>query len=243
MIQNAILRVVGLPVRIMNRVRKKGILDTWNRARFLAHAAWWERRLGIETRGYIPWNTLGDNPESVDYEPVGYVTLQKVFKNLTIRESDVFVDYGCGKGRPLFFATQFPFRRLIGIEMSRPMVEAAKGNCETLRTRQRRQHIEILQADAKTWKVPADVTFVFLFNPFVGQILQGAIDQLFRSWSHNPRQMTIVYVQPVRDPSQFDDCDWLVATDRVESEGLKYSIYRSRPSERAAIPTEDQPEC
>jgi SAM-dependent methyltransferase len=239
MLQNSLLHFVGLPVRIVNHFRQKGVLDTWNRIRFLTRAAWWERRLGIETRGYIPWNCLGDNPESVDYEPVGYVTLKKIFKNLTIRQSDVFVDYGCGKGRPLFFATQYPFRRLIGIDMSQPLVEAAEVNRETLRAKQRRQHVEILQADAKTWKVPADVTFVFLFNPFVGQILQGAIDQLFRSWSQQPRQMTIVYVQPVRDPSHFDNCDWLVATDQVESEGLKYSIYRSRPSERATIPTED----
>ena len=239
MTQNSILHLATAPFRVASRLRKKGVFNTWKRIRFLAHAAWWEHRLGIDTRGYIPWNFLGDNPESVDYEPVGYVTLGRIFRDLTIRESDVLVDYGCGKGRPLFFATRFPFRRLIGVEKAESLVECAEANRNRLRAKQRRQDVEIIQADAKTWKVPADATIVFLFNPFVGQILQGAIDQLFHSWSHHPRQITIVYVQPVRDPSQFDDCDWLERTDRVESEGLKYSIYCSQPSERAASLSED----
>lgn len=234
MSQNTVVRCVLLPLRIVKRMGTKGIGDTLARIGFLCHAAYWEWRLRVKTAGFISWHQLGHTAESVDYEPVGYRTLQRILAAQTIHSGDVLLDYGCGKGRPIFFAARFPFRRLIGVEQSAELIAAAQSNQESFRLRHRRTQIEFIQADAKTWKVPRDVTFVFLFNPFVGQILRGAIDQLYRSWARNPRPITIIYVQPIRDTSQFDECDWLTSEESVESEGLKYTVYRSSSSERAS---------
>jgi SAM-dependent methyltransferase len=238
---NPIVKMLRLPGQVVGRVRAKGLSNTWSRIRFLAHTAWWERKLGINTRGFIPWHFLGPDPDSVDYEPVGYVTLTRAFAELKVSSNDVLLDYGCGMGRPVCFATRFPFRRIIGVELSDSLVDDARRNAAKAMARRssragigeaehspsRPQRVEVLQADAKTWKVPDDVTVAFFFNPFMGHILQGAIDQLLRSLSRNPRDMTIIYVQPLRDESIFDTCDWLRCDYRVESEGLRLAIYRS----------------
>src|SRR6516225_8353137 len=43
-------------------------------------------------------------------------------------EAFTFVDIGCGKGRALMVASAFPFRRLVGVEISPELCEIARAN-------------------------------------------------------------------------------------------------------------------
>ena len=46
-----------------------------------------------------------------------------------------FLDLGCGKGRPLFVATEFPFHSIVGVELSPHLAEIARRNAATMAQR------------------------------------------------------------------------------------------------------------
>jgi methylase of polypeptide subunit release factors len=45
-----------------------------------------------------------------------------------VKATDVFVDFGCGKGRVLYLACRHPFKEVIGVDLSPAVVEAARRN-------------------------------------------------------------------------------------------------------------------
>ena len=50
-----------------------------------------------------------------------------------VTDKDAIIDIGCGKGRMLYFFSQFPFKYVDGLEYSRELVAAAEGNIAIMR--------------------------------------------------------------------------------------------------------------
>jgi cyclopropane fatty-acyl-phospholipid synthase-like methyltransferase len=65
-------------------------------------------------------------PEDLGYWQEGYQmcastdyrSFRRVMRHIGVREQDVFLDYGSGLGRVLLMAAQYPFRRVLGVELS-----------------------------------------------------------------------------------------------------------------------------
>lgn len=56
---------------------------------------------------------------SVRYEPTRVWLFDQIFNNLSIAYDDyIFIDFGSGRGRVLLFASNFPLKKIIGIETS-----------------------------------------------------------------------------------------------------------------------------
>ena len=53
------------------------------------------------------------------------------------RRHDVFLDLGAGKGRMLLAASRYPFRRVIGVELSDRLAAIARSNVAAFRLRAR----------------------------------------------------------------------------------------------------------
>jgi hypothetical protein len=84
----------------------------------------WDLIHGVDTCGEIP--LLGLNFDSqhktpgLEYQSHHPAIIRAGLRSLEIRHQDyTFVDFGCGKGRVLLVASEFPFRRIVG-ENSRP---------------------------------------------------------------------------------------------------------------------------
>ena len=218
----------SLPWRAISRLRTSGPLATLRRVGFLCYEAYREWRLGIDTAGFIPWNCLGADAACVDYDPIGYLTLDRALRCLQIdSQQGVFLDYGCGKGRVVTRAAQLPFRRVIGVEMSEPLYEAAQENIAHAKQRLRCSEVQIININAKQYTVPDDVSVVFLFNPFTGHILDAVIDNLRQSFDRSPRQMTVLYVLPVQSKDHVGQEPWLIKQHEQFSQGLRLVVYRS----------------
>jgi tRNA1(Val) A37 N6-methylase TrmN6 len=57
-----------------------------------------------------------------------------------------FVDLGCGKGLPLVVATEYPFQRVLGVELAPELCVVARHNAERLKTlHPERTPIEIVE--------------------------------------------------------------------------------------------------
>ncbi len=75
--------------------------------------------------------------DGVFYKPSGWLTLRRILRARDVSSDDVFVDFGSGMGRILLLAVQYPFRRVVGVELSEELNEIAKANVAANRRRQR----------------------------------------------------------------------------------------------------------
>jgi SAM-dependent methyltransferase len=152
-----------------------------------------ERWLGIDTRGFIPPEALGYGPDLHEYAPIRYGALYPVLRTISARPPDgSFLDYGAGKGRAVAVAATFPFRRVIGVELTSTLLEAARRNVGRMR-RRRAEAVELVQTDARHYVVPADVTVIHFFNPFQGPVLEAVADRIRESYERSPREVQVVY--------------------------------------------------
>lgn len=218
--------------KVVTRLREDGL---WNTSRWGARticARFYEWKMGINTRGFIPWDQLTDDPACVDYEPTAYHCIDAVFRHLDIRAGrDVFLDYGCGKGRAILRAAMFPFGAVIGVERSPDLSAVAEDNLRRTKAKLECRDVQIKTLDATDYDVPPEVTVIFFFNPFTGHVLSAVQNRIRDSLLKTPRQLTLVYMYPHKKQSDaFAGCSWLTKQQELSDdvwEGVRVVIYRS----------------
>src|ERR1700752_1632972 len=107
--------------------------------RFIDHP--FDKRHGLDTSGYVSKRDLvTGHPHDVYL--TGYSAVApSVFRQMCRRWIDTlaargrvqafsFVDVGAGKGRALLLASELPFRKVIGVELSKPLAQIAAQNIE-----------------------------------------------------------------------------------------------------------------
>lgn len=110
-----------------------------------------------------------------------------------------FIDLGCGKGRAMLFASEFPFRDIIGIEFSPDLYAIAQQNIRRFRSAsQKCIRIETILSDASSYNFPPAPTVLFMFNPFGAEVMARVVKNLQLSLENHPRPMLIIYYYPVQ---------------------------------------------
>jgi hypothetical protein len=157
-----------------------------------------ERRAGIRTDGYIYPEELGFQGEHLGrYQPTGWFQLRRILRRTEVGPDDVFIDIGSGMGRVVYQAAAwYPFRRVIGLELSERLNRIARDNLQRTRPRLRCQDVQIVSADVLEYELPDDVTVVFLNNPFTGPVFEAAVAKLVASLRRRPRHLRLIYVNP-----------------------------------------------
>jgi SAM-dependent methyltransferase len=152
-----------------------------------------DRALGMETAGFESVDALGLEPDlAFDYRVSGWRSLQAILKRGDVTDVDVFVDFGCGKGRVLYLAGRYPFRRIIGVDLSPAMIERARRNLRN----SPRFVVEV--ANAAEWPIPDDLTFAFFYNPFPNAVFSRVIENVLESLRQHPRRFHLIYRRPHR---------------------------------------------
>jgi len=171
---------------------------TWHSARRLTERLVIDRRLGISTAGRITLDRLGLlHPERVSYEPSPWRTLRLVIDPDEVSADDAFIDVGAGKGRVVIEAAMhYEFGRVIGLELSPELAEAARANLNAA-IGIRCPDVEIIVGDVTEFSMPDDVTVVFLYNPFRGTIFQRFMVGILASLDRRPRVLRLVYRTPL----------------------------------------------
>ena len=143
-------------------------------------ASWMEDRLfekwhGLDCSGFIDSHALETTDASAlahsrAYQSVTCVAIRELLDEAkkTGIEFDHFIDLGSGKGKACFYAAaNHGFRRLIGVEFSAPLVQAADRNVRKFGG----DHICFVNANAARFSLPPGDHLVYLFNPFGEAIL------------------------------------------------------------------------
>ncbi len=147
---------------------------------------------------YVPLENLGlADEDRVDHLPSFWNTLPRILPQNEVGPKDVLLDLGSGMGRIVVYAgMKYPFRRIIGVEVSPELHNIAQHNLARNRTRLRCPQIELINSDVLNYRIPDDVTVVYLYNPFRGPVFQHVVDELERSIDRNSRKIRIIYLNP-----------------------------------------------
>jgi SAM-dependent methyltransferase len=113
-------------------------------------------------------------------------------------ERFTFVDLGSGKGRALLLASRFPFRKIVGVEISAELSAAAAENVRVFAAPwQMCREIETICGDAATFDYPCGPMVLYLYNPFLPPVLKRCLRNLARKLEVEPREVYVVYVHPL----------------------------------------------
>ena len=173
--------------------------------------------------------------DRVRYEPSGWLDLRGALRRGDVGSDDVFIDFGSGKGRVVLEAARYPFRRVIGVELSEELTSHAKANLEAYRGKLRCRDVEFVTADVVGFEIPDDVTVAYMYNPFRGEVFQTVIEKLIASVERNPRTLHLVYRTPLEQQrlersGRFE----LVRVVRALRPSRRWAWYRSTRVYRVA---------
>lgn len=109
----------------------------------------------------------------------------------------VFVDFGAGKGRVLLMASEYPFKRILGVEYSEPLVAIGQKNIRAYHSQtQRCRDVSYLCADVSEVILPAEPIVLYCYNAFQGKVMDRVIRNVKHSLRRHPRDLWIVYFTP-----------------------------------------------
>jgi SAM-dependent methyltransferase len=156
---------------------------------------------GTDTGGYISGAALEadslSNLYSTAYLGTAPSALTQAIHSLPIQPRHFsFVDLGCGKGRALMVAAQFPFRNLIGVEFVPGLCDIARDNIA--RKAEWAARISILNQDATAVTYPETPLVLYLFDPFLAPVLRRVLTNLERQLRRSPRETWILYANKPR---------------------------------------------
>jgi len=124
-------------------------------------------------------------------------SLMQVAPKINLSEF-TFIDIGSGKGRALLMASQYPFRRILGIELLPELHRVAKDNLSKYKSdSQQCFAIDCVLGDASEFDLPIEPTVLYLFNPLPESGLVRMIMNLEQSLRENPRAVFVLYHNPL----------------------------------------------
>jgi SAM-dependent methyltransferase len=192
----------------------------------------WEHWLGISTRG-----VHGSRPddwvrtEHIYYSTVPYRQIFRIFDYLSLNQSDVVVDIGCGKGRVLCCAALYSIARVIGVDDTEQLCAAADNNLQTMR--HRRTKASVIHCKAENFDY-SEGTVYYMYHPFGHSTMRAVLERI-RTTGKSEQPLRIVYVNPVHE-AVLEDTVWLECyarwrrSDSVRYAGLVHpvSFWRTR---------------
>src|ERR1700692_4105847 len=161
-----------------------------------------DRIHGTQTSGYVSADQLpaeeAARAHAVFYAGSQPSVLREGLKALPSLETCAFVDLGCGKGRPLLVASEFPFRNILGVELSPDLAKVAERNAAIFAERfPERTPIRSAVGDASNFPMPSGDLVLFLYNPFGAELIAKVVQGVEAALRTEPRSIYIVYYNPI----------------------------------------------
>jgi SAM-dependent methyltransferase len=124
--------------------------------------------------------------------------VRTVLSKIPSPEKLAFIDLGCGKGRPLFLASEFPFRSILGVELSPSLARIGQTNAAIMKQRYpERTPVEVIAGDAANYRLPPGDIALFLYNPFGEELMKKVVAEVEAALASEPRTIYVIYQNPV----------------------------------------------
>jgi hypothetical protein len=210
------------------------------------HARRWDRRHGVDTAGSIQLHSLTvtgphrqfgnecvcSSPKAFDF------MMQSLPRTLA---GYTFVDFGAGKSRTLLLASRYGFSKIVGVEFAKELVACSRRNIATFKGKWQRCHdLQIVEADAAQYALPAGPLVIFFYNPFAREIFEIVLANIVSSLKAKKRDCYVIY-----GSSSHDAIDWakpaILKTGLFDElptrpmpfffdavRGVRYAVFRAR---------------
>lgn len=120
-----------------------------------------------------------------------------------------FIDIGSGKGRVLLMAADYPFRRILGLELIPSLHRIAVENLAKYHSeRQRCFALESVCCDATEFAFPEEPLVIYIFHSLPEAPLRKMMSRLERSLEEHSRPALVMYHNPVLE-HVLAECGWL----------------------------------
>ena len=121
--------------------------------------------------------------------PTPKYILDDIFQNINLNPDDKIIDLGSGTGRIIYYLAKKNFTNLIGVELSKNLINIAKKNKNF-----EKKKITFYNKNFLNFKMPTDTKAVFIYDP-AGK---NAMEKLFFELKKNLKKNSIiVYITPI----------------------------------------------
>jgi len=199
---------------------------------------WWDWSHNVTTRHRIPLSKLDITGPSATYarfyEPSDTKCLPALLRRLNIQYSEfVFIDFGAGQGKTMLLAAEFPFKRVLGVEISPMLSRQARANCESFRGKRQANSLEVQCGDVAEFIFPNVPLVIYMFNPFSEELIPRMLMNVAQSISMWPREVFLIYYNPLHSHAiqgcrAFELC--FEGTDEWDYRKLRYNVFRATKS-------------
>jgi SAM-dependent methyltransferase len=187
-------------------IRRIGFRFEERRARLREGVHPFDREYGVDTSGYLRGvvlraahgNEIGNGANS------GYLgsdpgVIRCTLELVADHERTAFVDIGCGKGRALIVASEFPFRSITGIEISPELASIAGANAEIIsRNFPQRPVIRVVTGDAlDSSALPGGDLAIYLYHPFGESLVERCLQNIEYALAQETRSIYVIYNNPM----------------------------------------------
>lgn len=163
----------------------------------------YDQALSIRTVGLREWRNSATQYNR--YEATPYKALEGLFNKYKLRKTDQVVDFGCGRGRVVFYIHQRFQIPVTGIEVNEQTLDEAFHNKYNYRRKASRipAPIRFEYGLAEQYEIQAEDNRFYFFNPFSVQIFQQVVKNIISSVEKAPREVDIILYYPVSEYKQF----------------------------------------
>lgn len=173
----------------------------------------WDKRVNT-TSGAVGWRERLLGVFHSEYQPTDPYFFHEMMDALQ-RDAGIelggftFIDIGSGKGRVLLMASDYGFRRIVGVELIPALHRIATENLAKYQSETRRCFaVESVCCDATEFAFPAEPVVVYIFHSLPEAPLRAMISRLGTSLRVSPRQAFVMYHNPVLE-HVLTECTWL----------------------------------
>ena len=164
---------------------------------------WFDWTRNVQTAGEVSLRNAGVEPalagDSEAYQPARPTHIRRALRHLAVHDmSDyTYIDLGSGKGRTLFIAAEWPFRDIIGVELTPVLQAQACANIQNFRQRKNGcERLQSVRMNAVDFVFPETKLVLYMFNPFGLATVRQVLSNLATSLQRHPRHAIVVLLWP-----------------------------------------------
>jgi SAM-dependent methyltransferase len=168
------------------------------------------------------------------YEATPYRALEKLFSHYELKGSDRIVDFGCGKGRLIFYINHFFNATVTGVEMSERLYQEAEENRMGYLAKYNNRHsqIHLHCCLAEEYRIDPNENRFYFFNPFSIQVFMNVVNNILVSVEKSGREVDLVLYYPSEDYIYFLEND---TSFELKEEVILPGLYEHNSKERFLI--------
>ncbi len=197
-------------LRIANGLKKRGALGSIQLLHEITSIGFgrafdwvFDIKYGTKTFRWTELDAMHDvrsenHARGIRYEPTHQRPFHNLMRQLQFPPDSVFVDIGCGKGRALILAAECGFSRVVGIDFSPSLCDAARDNLGIFQQKTDSEiTFEVHALDATEYSFADADNVIYFYNPFDATVLDKVLDQLEVSLKSAPRTIWLIYHNPL----------------------------------------------